>query len=92
MMLDMILLVSWYMFTGCGGVINLAANGVRSITSPGYPGTVTRRGKCVWLVNAPRGYLVEVMFESMDIKSRQSTSCSHNVEIRDNVLGQRGSM
>lgn len=77
-------------FTACGSVIDLGANQEQVITSPNsYSGK-----KCVWLINAPSGFLVEVTFDSFDISEARGTdrSCAHTVEVRNNVLGQRGDM
>ena len=71
--------------------MTLSASRSQTISTPNYPRQY-RNNRCVWLITAPAGYLVEVMFPRFDIRSKHTSTCSHYVEIRDNVLGQRGDL
>ena len=71
-------------------MITLRANEEKTIKTPNYPNNSDYE-KCTWLITAPDNYLVQIYFEEFEISSLGSV-CAHNVEIRNNVLGQRGDM
>jgi len=77
-------------FPGCGGIINLRAGESTTFTSPGYPSSHGNK-RCAWLINAPQDYLVEILFDEFDIATN-GQMCGHNVEVRNNLLGQRGDL
>lgn len=74
--------------TPCGGKVDLAANQQKTIQTP----TSYQNKKCAWLITAPDGYLVEISFTRFDISKVQGSEkkCAHIVEVRNNILGQRG--
>ncbi|XP_071131727.1 MAM and LDL-receptor class A domain-containing protein 1-like isoform X9 [Mytilus edulis] len=72
----------------CGGVINLAAGEERLIQSPNYPSNYPTGLECTWLIKGPANSLVRASLQYMDITS--GSACSHWLEYRYNLLGQKG--
>ncbi|KAF6039560.1 hypothetical protein EB796_002123 [Bugula neritina] len=72
----------------CGGEITLSPSEPKTITTPNYPENYDHE-KCIWLINAPPGYLVQVTFDDLQVASLRNL-CPHWVEIRNNLLAQRG--
>ncbi|XP_076109608.1 MAM and LDL-receptor class A domain-containing protein 1-like isoform X3 [Mytilus galloprovincialis] len=72
----------------CGGVINLAAGEERLIQSPNYPSNYPTGLECTWLIKGPANSLVRASVQYMDLTS--GSACSHWLEYRYNLLGQKG--
>ncbi|CAG2219803.1 unnamed protein product [Mytilus edulis] len=72
----------------CGGVINLVAGEERLIQSPNYPSNYPTGLECTWLIKGPANSLVRASLQYMDITS--GSACSHWLEYRYNLLGQKG--
>ncbi|CAG2239910.1 HSPA1s [Mytilus edulis] len=72
----------------CGGVINLATGEDRLIQSPNYPSNYPTGLECTWLIKGPANSMVRASVQYMDITS--ASACSHWLEYRYNLLGQKG--
>ncbi|XP_062615614.1 MAM and LDL-receptor class A domain-containing protein 1-like [Saccostrea cucullata] len=75
---------------GCGGVINLEADGERTITSSNYPNNYRVGEVCVWLVKAPSDRHIQLTIDFMDVSDNGYDTCYHWLEIRYNLMGQDG--
>ncbi|XP_052085695.1 MAM and LDL-receptor class A domain-containing protein 1-like isoform X2 [Mytilus californianus] len=72
----------------CGGVITLGAGEERIIQSPNYPSNYPTGLECTWLIKGTSNSLVRASVQYMDISS--GAACSHWLEYRYNLLGQKG--
>ncbi|XP_052085693.1 MAM and LDL-receptor class A domain-containing protein 2-like [Mytilus californianus] len=72
----------------CGGVITLGVGEERIIESPNYPSNYPTGLECTWLIKGTANSLVRASVQYMDISS--GATCSHWLEYRYNLLGQKG--
>lgn len=72
----------------CGGVITLGSGEERIIQSPNYPSNYPTGLECTWLIKGTANSLVRASVQYMDISS--GAACSHWLEYRYNLLGQKG--
>ncbi|XP_052086548.1 MAM and LDL-receptor class A domain-containing protein 1-like [Mytilus californianus] len=72
----------------CGGIITLDVGVERIIESPNYPSDYPTGLECTWLIKGTANSLVRASVQYMNISS--GATCSHWLEYRYNLLGQKG--
>ncbi|KAK3088233.1 hypothetical protein FSP39_016454 [Pinctada imbricata] len=73
----------------CGGIIDLVSGERRTITTPNYPSNYDVNAVCNWLIRAPTGMKVQMDMDDMQL-SDNGQACYHWLEVRYNLMGQRG--
>lgn len=70
---------SLFLSSDCGGVLN-EQNG--EITSPGYPSSYPLNKQCTWVISAPDGESIELLFREFELEKH--SNCRYDyLEIRD---------
>ncbi|KAJ8303518.1 hypothetical protein KUTeg_019914 [Tegillarca granosa] len=77
---------------GCGGIVQVGLGGEQVITSPNYPENYNTGTLCRWLVQGPPGWYIRLTVEHLHLPDdgMALNRCYHWLEIRYNLLGQKG--
>ncbi|KAJ8299451.1 hypothetical protein KUTeg_023511 [Tegillarca granosa] len=77
---------------GCGGIVEVGLGGEQVITSPNYPENYNTGTLCRWLVQGPPGWYIKLTVEHLHLPDdgMALNRCYHWLEIRYNLLGQKG--
>ncbi|XP_071153684.1 MAM and LDL-receptor class A domain-containing protein 1-like [Mytilus edulis] len=73
----------------CGGIINVPMGTEVTLTSPNYPNNYDTDLSCTWIIKGVENNILRGTIVDMEI-SNNDYACYHWMEIRYNMMGQKG--
>ncbi|XP_076090331.1 uncharacterized protein LOC143062551 [Mytilus galloprovincialis] len=73
----------------CGGTINVPMGTEVTLTSPNYPNNYDTELSCTWIIKGVENNILRGTIVDMEI-SNNNYACYHWMEIRYNMMGQKG--